>query len=100
MGAVEDAVRREVQGSSTLAELAYKLAREIDMDSGGVAAVRELRATLNAYRANRTIRPPFIPTIVDPPEQDEEEEKPLRDGRYFRNGRWLRIVDGEVVEEE
>lgn len=99
MGTVEDAVRREVQGNSTLAELAYKLAREIDLDAGGVAAVRELRAILNAYRERGTVSP-FARPQIDPAAIEEEEEDDISDGVYFRNGKQVRRINGEWVPTE
>jgi hypothetical protein len=54
--------------------LAYKLAREIDLDAGGVAAVRELRAILNAYKEARRTISPFSSRRVDLNGGDEEEE--------------------------
>jgi hypothetical protein len=58
MGDIEEAVKTEIKGDSTLARLALKLAREIDMDSGGVAAIRELRAILNTMQRDwRSLSP-------------------------------------------
>ena len=93
MGAVEDAVRREVQGNSTLAELAYKLAREIDLDAGGVAAVRELRAILNAYNEKRRTISPFSSPRVDL--DHEEEEDTLASLKPPEGATW--IINGEKV---
>jgi hypothetical protein len=93
LGAVEDAVRREVEGNSTLAEIAYKLAHEIDIDSGGVAAIRELRAVLNAYKASRPFRQSSSRLTVVPEsesEHDDEKDDPTRG--YLEGGTWINGV--------
>jgi hypothetical protein len=88
LGAVEDAVRREVEGNSAIAELAYKLAHEIDIDSGGVAAIRELRAVLNAYKASRPFRQSSSRlTVVPESEHDDELDDPTRG--YVEGGTWI-----------
>jgi hypothetical protein len=99
MGNVEDAVRREIQGNSALAELAYKLAREIDLDAGGVAAVRELRAILNAYKQTQRTISPFSSPRVDPDDQDEEEGalallEPPEGATWIIDGKKLQAVGG------
>jgi hypothetical protein len=95
MGTVEDAVRREIQGDSALAELAYKLAKEIDLDAGGVAAIRELRAVLRAYRDERGAILPYRP--IEPAAIEEDREEFISNGTYFRNGKWVRRIGGEWV---
>jgi hypothetical protein len=95
MGRVEDAVRREVEGNSALAELAYKLAREIDLDAGGVAAVRELRAVLNAYREARG--PVYASPQFEKVDHEEYEELPLSEGGVYVYGKPAHLVNGRWV---
>jgi hypothetical protein len=92
MGNVEEAVRREIQGNSALAELAYKLAREIDLDAGGVAAVRELRAILNAYKQTQRTISPFSSPRVEP---DSTSEASASDTLA-----WLTSSEGDEEEED
>jgi hypothetical protein len=93
MGKVEDAVRREVEGNSALAEMAYKLAREIDLDAGGVAAVRELRAVLRELRERRGAYTPARLTLV--PDEDEDLAPDLADDEVLevtkRDGSSLQV---------
>jgi hypothetical protein len=74
LGLIEESVEREVEGKSVLAELARLLAREIDLGSGGVAAVRELRAILNALKNERYIVPANVYHDAPRPSPDLSDE--------------------------
>lgn len=95
MGKVEDAVRREVEGNSVLAELAYKLAQEIDLDAGGVAAVRELRAVLMAYRNERSVN--YSPPQYEKVDDEEHEELPPSEKKVYVYGKPAHLVNGRWV---
>jgi hypothetical protein len=54
LGAIEDALKTEIDETTVLQKLAFKLAREIDLDSGGIAAFRELRTLLTVIKQDRS----------------------------------------------
>jgi hypothetical protein len=53
MGRIEKAVRAEIEEGSALAEIAFALARDLDLGSGSASAARELRAILHELKTEQ-----------------------------------------------
>jgi hypothetical protein len=81
LGAIEDALKTEIDETTVLQKLAFKLAREIDLDSGGIAAFRELRTLLTVIKQDRSYRSPA------------EREERRRERK--REAKWAQMPEGE-----